>query len=131
VALRAVEGSSGLWREWPLAGSLERLTVRSQLLDGNPPGDPAVRPLYVYRPPDSCGGGEPLPSIYMLQGFGGRLQEWLVVALPVGRKDPRELGWFFAGSGRTVVDRSSVRWSGKRLEGYDVYGQQGGLASVH
>jgi S-formylglutathione hydrolase FrmB len=58
-----------------LAGSLDRLTVRSQLLEGNPLGDPVVRPLYVYRPPNSA--GERLPSVYMLQGFGGQLEEWL------------------------------------------------------
>jgi S-formylglutathione hydrolase FrmB len=55
---------------------LDQLTVRSKLLEGNPLGDPAVRPLYVYRPP--AGVGEPLASVYMLQGFGGRLEEWLV-----------------------------------------------------
>lgn len=63
-----------------MAGSLDRLTVRSQLLDGNPLGDPVVRALYVYRPPASARAGEPLPSVYMLQGFGGRLEEWLVPA---------------------------------------------------
>ena len=64
--------------ERPLAGSLDLLTVRSQLLAGNPLGDPADRALYVYRPPVSAGAGERLPSVYMLQGFGGRLEEWLV-----------------------------------------------------
>jgi hypothetical protein len=59
-----------------LAGSLDGLMVRSELLEGNPLGDPAVRPLYVYRP--RAGVGEPLASVYMLQGFGGRLEEWLV-----------------------------------------------------
>ena len=73
--LREVKERPGPRWDRPLAGSLEQLTVRSQLLDGNPLGDPAVRPLYVYRPPGSS--EEPLPSIYMLQGFGGRLEEWL------------------------------------------------------
>lgn len=77
MALREVEGSSSLWTERPLAGSVEQLTVVSELLDGNPLGDPAVRPLYVYRPPSSLVLGERLASIYMLQGFGGRLEEWL------------------------------------------------------
>ena len=48
--------------------------MRSELLEDNPLHDPPVRPLYVYRPP---GDGRRLPSIYMLQGFGGRLEEWL------------------------------------------------------
>ena len=52
--------------------------VRSELLEGNPLGDPAVRPLYVYRPAAADGEtGNRLPSVYLLQGFGGELQEWL------------------------------------------------------
>ncbi len=73
--MREVE-ESPQW-ETPLAGSLDRLTVRSQLLEDNPLGDPAVRPLYVYRPPISSGVREALPSVYMLQGFAGQLEEWL------------------------------------------------------
>ena len=63
-----------------MAGSVEQLTVRSELLGGNPLGDPRVRPLYVYRPPALSGVEEGLPSVYMLQGFGGRLEEWLAPA---------------------------------------------------
>ena len=77
VALCEVEGGSGARWQRPLAGSLDQLVVHSDLLEGNPLGDPAVRPLYVYRPPGAAG---PLPSIYMLQGFGGRLEEWLAPA---------------------------------------------------
>lgn len=52
--------------------------VCSELLEGNPLGDPAVRPLYVYRPAAADGeAGNRLPSVYLLQGFGGELQEWL------------------------------------------------------
>lgn len=76
--MRDVEGSPpGHW-DRPLAGSLDRLTVRSVLLEDNPLGDPAVRPLYVYRPPNVPGATERLPSVYLLQGFGGKLEEWLV-----------------------------------------------------
>jgi S-formylglutathione hydrolase FrmB len=60
-----------------LTGSLDRLTVRSQLLEGNPLGDPTERPLFVYRPPlDRHAAERPLPSVYLLQGFGGKLDEW-------------------------------------------------------
>jgi enterochelin esterase-like enzyme len=75
--LREVRGSSSAGWQRPLAGSLDQLTVHSQLLEGNPLGDPAVRPLYVYQPPSSSGAREGLPSIYLLQGFGGQLEEWL------------------------------------------------------
>jgi S-formylglutathione hydrolase FrmB len=75
VALREVQAGASPKGPRVLAGSLDQLTVRSKLLEGNPLGDPVVRPLYVYRPPSS--GREQLPSVYVLQGFGGQLEEWL------------------------------------------------------
>jgi S-formylglutathione hydrolase FrmB len=73
-----VEGSRGAPLQHPLAGSLDQLMVRSELLKDNPLGDPDVRPLFVYRPPAADGGmRERLPSVYVLQGFGGQLEEWL------------------------------------------------------
>ncbi len=77
MALREVEERSGAQWQRPLAGSLDQLTVRSELLEDNPLGDPPVRPLYVYRPPTTAASTDRLPAIYMLQGFGGRLEEWL------------------------------------------------------
>ncbi|HEX5193302.1 MAG TPA: alpha/beta hydrolase-fold protein [Solirubrobacteraceae bacterium] len=61
----------------PLAGSLDRLVVRSELLSDNPLGDPDTRPLYVYRAPgvaaDGGLGGDGVPSVYWLQGFMGQV----------------------------------------------------------
>lgn len=74
VSLREVQQPAAPSWNRPLAGSLDQLVVRSELLEDNPLHDPPVRPLYVYRPP---GDGRRLPSVYMLQGFGGRLEEWL------------------------------------------------------
>ncbi len=78
MSLNEVEGLPGAPWDRPLAGSLDRLTVESELLADNPLGDPARRPLYVYRPPgvtaDSGGG---LPSVYVIQGFTGQLDSWL------------------------------------------------------
>ena len=51
MALREVEGPAGAPLERPLEGQLDKLVVESELLEGNPLGDPARRPLYVYRPP--------------------------------------------------------------------------------
>jgi S-formylglutathione hydrolase FrmB len=79
VGLHEVDGQATLW-DRPLAGSLDLLVVRSEVLAENPLGDPAVRPLYVYRPPGldtAAGGGARLPTVYMLQGFGGRVENWL------------------------------------------------------
>ncbi len=77
MALREAAGSPGAPWERPLAGALDELTVESELLAGNPLGDPAVRPLYVYRPP-GVGLDDPreLPSVYVLQGYYGQIDKW-------------------------------------------------------
>jgi enterochelin esterase-like enzyme len=75
MSLHELERAGGVPWQPPLAGSLDRLEVHSELLEGNPLGDSARRPLYVYRPPAS--GERRLPSVYMLQGFAGRLEDWL------------------------------------------------------
>lgn len=78
MSLREVEAAAPASLERPLDGTLERLTVRSEALEDNPLGDSPVRPLLVYTP---AGAGERrLPSVYFLQGFAGRLEEWLAGA---------------------------------------------------
>ena len=74
MALTETTGPPGPPWDRPLQGALDRITVRSQALAGNPLGDPDRRPLYVYRPPGAGGG---LPAVYMLQGFTGQLDKWL------------------------------------------------------
>jgi hypothetical protein len=78
MALREVDGAAGPPWERPLAGALDRLVVDSELLAGNPLGDSARRPLYVYRPPGVARGevGR-LPSVYVIQGYTGQLDMWL------------------------------------------------------
>jgi S-formylglutathione hydrolase FrmB len=75
MALHPVEGLAGPPWERPLAGTLDKLVVESELLKDNPLGDPARRPLYVYRSPGM--GEDPVPSIYVIQGFTGQLDAWL------------------------------------------------------
>lgn len=58
----------------PLHGLLEELTITSEALAGNPLGDPDERPLWVYVPPNA--GDEPLPSIYVIQGYTGQIDMW-------------------------------------------------------
>ena len=48
--------------ERPLEGRLDRLAIESELLAGNPLGDPATRPLWVYTAP---GVDEPVPSVFV------------------------------------------------------------------
>jgi S-formylglutathione hydrolase FrmB len=78
MSLMQVEGVAGAPWQRPLAGSLDQLVVESELLAGNPLGDPARRPLYIYRPPGvELGSDRELPSIYVIQGLTGQLDMWL------------------------------------------------------
>src|SRR6201996_2629320 len=78
MSLRRVEGLPGAPWERPLAGRLDRITVHSELLEDNPLGDPAQRPLYVYRSPGAVAdGGRRFPSVYVIQGYSGQVDMWL------------------------------------------------------
>src|SRR6201992_2660798 len=78
MSLQRVEGLPGAPWERPLAGMLDRITVHSELLEGNPLGDPARRPLYVYRSPGAVAdGGRRFPSVYVIQGYSGQVDMWL------------------------------------------------------
>jgi enterochelin esterase-like enzyme len=70
-------------------GRLDRIVVESECLAGNAAGDPTRRELYVYVPDRVEGDG--LPSIYVLQGFAGRVEEWVSgtssQAVLIGRLD--------------------------------------------
>lgn len=77
MALSEVSEPAGAPWERPLAGSLDRLVVESELLAANPLRDPARRPLWVYRPPGiERDHPRPLPSVYVIQGFTGQLDMW-------------------------------------------------------
>lgn len=60
-----------------LAGRLDHLTIDSQVLRGNPLGDPAQRPLWVYTPPgyDESTANR-YPSVYVIQGYTGHVSMW-------------------------------------------------------
>ncbi len=55
-----------------MKGTLDEHVLISDALRGNPLGDPHERPLWVYTPPGYAGG----PTVYVLQGFTGRLEMW-------------------------------------------------------
>jgi S-formylglutathione hydrolase FrmB len=77
MSVREVEGPAGAPWERPLHGSFDQLVVESDVLADNPLGDPARRPLWVYRPPGvELDHPRPLPSIYVIQGFTGQLDMW-------------------------------------------------------
>jgi S-formylglutathione hydrolase FrmB len=62
----------------PLAGTLNEHVITSDLLRGNPLGDPYERPLWVYTPPGYADEPERrYPSVYIIQGYTGYLTMWL------------------------------------------------------
>ena len=84
-------------------GRIERLEIDSEVLKGNPLGDPHVRPLWVYTPPGY--GDEPdrrYPSVYVIQGLTGQLDMW-------GNREafrsnyPEEVDRLFATGGASPV----------------------------
>ena len=60
-----------------LAGRLDELTIDSQVLRGNPLGDPHERPLYVYTPPGyAADSSTRWPAVYVIQGYTGHVAMW-------------------------------------------------------
>ncbi len=60
-----------------LAGRIDEQVFTSELLRGNPLGDPAERPLWVYLPPGYDDDPQRrYPSVYVIQGYTGHLAMW-------------------------------------------------------
>ncbi len=59
-----------------LAGRLDRHTIDSTLLRGNPLGDPHERPVWVYAPPGYGDGTARYPAVYVIQGYTGHVAMW-------------------------------------------------------
>jgi S-formylglutathione hydrolase FrmB len=55
-------------------GRLDEHVVESAALRGNPLGDPATRPLWVYTPPGA--DDAEVPALYLIQGHTGQLDMW-------------------------------------------------------
>jgi S-formylglutathione hydrolase FrmB len=70
------DGVGGPW-DRRLRGRLDRHVVDSELLRGNPLGDPHRRPLYVYVPPGiDESETRAYPSVYVIQGMTGQVDMW-------------------------------------------------------
>jgi S-formylglutathione hydrolase FrmB len=60
-----------------LAGRIEKDVITSELLRGNPLGDPDQRPLWVQLPPGyDSEPGRRYPVIYVIQGYTGHVAMW-------------------------------------------------------
>jgi enterochelin esterase-like enzyme len=78
VTLHQLDEPPGAPWQRPLAGTFEELVVESEVLAGNPLGDPTKRPLYVYSSPGvAAGAATDVTAVYVLQGFSGQLDIWL------------------------------------------------------
>jgi hypothetical protein len=63
--------------ETELAGRLDRTTITSAALRGNPLGDPHERPLWVYLPPGyDDDPATRYPVVYVIQGYTGHVGMW-------------------------------------------------------
>ena len=61
----------------PLAGRIDERVITSEVLRGNPLGDPSERPLWVYLPPGyDDDPARRYPSVYVIQGYTGHLTMW-------------------------------------------------------
>jgi hypothetical protein len=62
---------------YDLAGRFDEHAFESEVLKGNPLGDPHVRPLWVYVPPGYDDEADKrYPSIYVIQGLTGQVDGW-------------------------------------------------------
>jgi S-formylglutathione hydrolase FrmB len=59
-----------------LSGRLNQSVFTSELLRGNPLGDPHERPLWIYLPPAYQDEARLFPSVYLLHGYGGSVASW-------------------------------------------------------
>lgn len=60
----------------PLNGHIDQHVLTSRALEGNPLGDPHERPLWVHRPAGYEDSSDPLPTVYVIQGYTGRVEMW-------------------------------------------------------
>jgi S-formylglutathione hydrolase FrmB len=63
------------WRG-DLAGRIDEGVITSELLRGNPLGDPHERPVWVYLPPGYDDGDLRYPAVYVIQGYTGHVAMW-------------------------------------------------------
>jgi hypothetical protein len=59
-----------------LVGRFEQKTYTSELLRGNPLGDPHERPVLVYLPPGYDDSDQRYPAIYVTMGYTGHVGMW-------------------------------------------------------
>ena len=83
MALTLIDGAPGAPWQPQLNGAVDHLVVSSEALAGNPLGDPAQRPLLVYRAPgvarneaDTQPALAGVPVVFVLQAFLNQVDRW-------------------------------------------------------
>lgn len=83
MSLTLIDGLAGPPWQPDLQGAVDSLVVESERLAGNPLGDPARRPLYVYRAPgiaprasDPESAPDGVPVVFVLQAFLNQADRW-------------------------------------------------------
>ena len=72
-------------------GRWHELAVESEALRGNPLGDPATRPLFVWTPPTyELDADRRFPVVYVLHGMTGQARSWFNVS-PFARNLPERV----------------------------------------
>ncbi|MDQ3770536.1 MAG: alpha/beta hydrolase-fold protein [Actinomycetota bacterium] len=74
--MKEIDTVAGPPWERALRGRFDKLVVESEVLAGNPLGDPTRRPLYVYSPP-GLETAASVVSVYVIQGMTGQVDMWL------------------------------------------------------
>ncbi len=87
-----------------LAGRFEQTTYESELLRGNPLGDPHERPVLVYLPPGYDESEQRYPTIYVTMGYTGHIGMWFN-RVPFRQPYPELLDAMFATERRPAGDR--------------------------
>jgi S-formylglutathione hydrolase FrmB len=86
------------------ASRWQELSLESEALRGNPLGDPAERPLFVWTPP--AYDTEPnrrFPVVYLLHAMTGQARAWFNVS-PFARSVPEEIEALDPGAVVVLVD---------------------------
>jgi S-formylglutathione hydrolase FrmB len=65
----------------------QELSLESEALRGNPLGDPATRPVWVWAP---AGQARPLPALFVLHGMAGQGRAWFNVS-PFAKNVPEQI----------------------------------------
>ena len=93
-------------------GRWHELAVESEALRGNPLGDPATRPLFVWTPPTyELDTDRRFPVVHVLHGMTGQARSWFNVS-PFARNLPERVDE--AGLDRSWCSSTASRRSAAR-----------------